>query len=188
MLFHSFPFLKSTNRKGKMYSGGYKITLWITPHCLSAWCLRKKKKSLSFHPWRSSHANVLSCSVFTYHITWMMGNFLYPDIALVLSFVLRCSPSNMGAAGEGPGSSENGGARPGGLHPEPQQEGHRTATAAAAQQVQNLHVPWYEAERGLPPRCQLHFCPLAGRAWEVSICPNAAQMTVFATKPKLLFK
>lgn len=47
----------------------------------------------------------------------------------------------MGAAGEGPGRSENCGARPGGLYPEPQQEGHGTATAAAAQQVQNLHVP-----------------------------------------------
>lgn len=47
----------------------------------------------------------------------------------------------MGAAGEGPGSSEDGGARPGGLHPEPQQEGHGAAAAATTQQVQNLHVP-----------------------------------------------
>ncbi len=37
-------------------------------------------------------------------------------------FLPRRSPSHMGAAREGIGSSKNGGAWPGGLHPEPQQE------------------------------------------------------------------
>lgn len=87
----------------------------------------------------------------------------------------------MGAAGEGPGSSENCGAWPGGLHPEPQQEGHRAAAAAAAQQVQDLHVPWHEAERGLPPGNQLHLRSLTGRAWKVSICLNTTHISVFIT-------
>lgn len=79
----------------------------------------------------------------------------------------------MGAAGEGPGSGEDGGARAGGLHPEPQQEGHGAAAASSAQQVQNLHVPGHEAERGLPPGGQLHLRPLTGGTREVSICLNA---------------
>lgn len=107
-----------------------------------------------------------SRSLFTQHV--ILG-FLNSDMVLLLSFVLRCPSSNMGAAGERPGSGEDGGTRPGGLHPEPQQEGHgAAAAAAAAQQIQNLHVPGHEAERGLPAGCQLYLRPLAGRAGEVS--------------------
>lgn len=92
--------------------------------------------------------------IFTQEICWKKKTVESenPKVESFDSSLFRCSSSYLGAAREGASGGKDGGARPSGLHPEPQQEGCRHAAATPAQQIQDIHVQRHEAKRRLSQR------------------------------------